>query len=260
MEKSASNEIKKRFCDLSRRSYQNGQYTFTDFLSMADLSDFYEITKLPKDHEFYLSPAGYSVWGGYSDSERCMIRFGNEEELGYEVPFPICCISIKPLQKKFADNLSHRDFLGALINLGIERTELGDILVKDKECFLFAKESMAPLICNELTRVRHTTVQAVVCEFDDNAYAPDIVEGSIQASGFRIDSFLAKVLKLSRNASSELFLSSKVFVNGRLMSNESYQLKESDVISVRGFGKFVFNGSSGSTRKGNHIISYSRYV
>lgn len=68
--------------------------------------------------------AGITLYGGREEAERKILRFGSEAELGYEQPFPICCIRIRPLSAKFADKLSHRDYLGALMNLGIERSTM----------------------------------------------------------------------------------------------------------------------------------------
>ena len=102
--------LKKRFRELARKCYQQNQYTFTGFLSLADLSCFYETEK-------EISYVPYTIWGGSDLCERVMIRFGSEEELGYEEEFPIVCIEVKPLAAKFADELTHRDFLGALMNL-----------------------------------------------------------------------------------------------------------------------------------------------
>lgn len=79
--------------------------------------------------------AGITLYGGREEAERKILRFGSEAELGYEQPFPICCIRIRPLSAKFADKLSHRDYLGALMNLGIERSTIGDILPGEGEAF-----------------------------------------------------------------------------------------------------------------------------
>lgn len=253
-------ESVKRFKDLSERSYRNNQFTFTPFLGLSDISDFYEQTKYPKTHEMALAPSGYTVYGGYENAERCMIRFGNEEELMYEQPFPIVCITVEPLQKKFADELTHRDFLGALINLGIERSELGDILVRDKSCYVFATETMAEVICRDLTRVKHTSVMAKVCEPPKELIESKTENGQLQAKSLRIDGIVAKLCNLSRSKSAELFLSGKVFVDGRLMENESHQLKAGDTLAVRGYGKYKIVSTGGVTRKGNLIIEYERYV
>lgn len=269
-------KMKKRLKDLSDRSYRNNQYTFTSFLGMAELSDFYELERASRskgskeyDEQYILSkdilssgglsPCGYTVFGGYDDAERAVIRFGNPDDLGYEQPFPIACLKIEPLMKKFSDALSHRDFLGALMNLGIERSNIGDILVKDNMCIVFVLESMVDIICHELTRVKHTSVMTRVTEFDNEDYSPNLIPCTLTAKSLRLDSFIAKAYNLSRNDAAGLFVTSKVFVNGRLMSNESAKIKEDDVITVRGYGKLIFKEISGNTRKGNIIISYLKY-
>ena len=102
-----------RLKELADRSYSNGQFTFTDFLSTAELSAFYEKEKELK----FASPLPF---GGCDIAERKIVRFGNPEELGYDQPFPITALCVEPVAAKFSDDLSHRDFLGALMNLGIK--------------------------------------------------------------------------------------------------------------------------------------------
>lgn len=189
-----------------------------------------------------------------------MLRFGDPEEFGYEEEFPLCCIHVTPLMKKFAQDLSHRDFLGALMKLGMERTELGDILVKEREAYLFATEQMAAVICSELTRVSHTSVMAVICDPPEEIMTPQTEEGILQAASLRIDGFVCKLCKLSRATGAQLFVAGKVYVNGKCMENESYLLKEGDKVSVRGYGKFRFLREGGTTRKGNKILEFERFV
>ena len=131
--------------DLAVRSYNNNQYTFTDFLTIAQMSDFYDaVQKLP--------PCGYTVYGGYEGAERVIIRFGKESELLYEQPFPIVYVCIEPLISKFAEDLTHRDVLGAIMNMGMQREKLGDILIKNGKIWVICLENMARLILDELTR------------------------------------------------------------------------------------------------------------
>lgn len=236
-------QMKKRLRELAERSYRGNCYTFTDFLSLAELSCYYEL-------ERELSFAGGKVSGGSEGRERCMIRFGNPQELGYEEDFPIVCLKIEPLMKKFAEDLTHRDFLGALMNLGIERSTLGDIILQEKEAFLFCKESIAPYITENLTRVRHTSVLCKITEEIPAEGEADLKDIKIQIASERIDGVIAKVYKLSRSDSAALFLQKRVFVNGRLCENNSHMLKEQDQVSVRGYGKFIFAGGQGLSKKG----------
>ena len=76
----------------------------------------------------------------------------------------------------------------------------------------------------------------------------------------RLDVIVAKLCHLSRSQSIALFREKKVFVNGYQMENNSSTLKEQDVVAVRGYGKFICDGISGETKKGNLNIQVSKYV
>lgn len=235
--------LKKRFAELAEKCYQKNQFTFTGFLGLADAACFYEM-------ERELSYVPYTVWGGYEEAERVMIRFGSGEMLGYEEAFPIACLKISPLSEKFADALTHRDYLGALMNLGIEREILGDILIEEKNAWIFCAQSMSDFISKNLTKVKHTSVLCEISEELPDFSSRDIQEVKIQIPSERIDGIVAKVYKLSRSESAELFRQKKIFVGGRLCENNSRPLKAGDTVSVRGYGKFEYRGETGISRKG----------
>lgn len=242
--KMETNELlKKRFRELARKSYENNHYTFTGFLGMADMACFYEL-------ERELAFASYKVWGGSEMCERVMVRFGNEEELGFEEGFPIACIMVRPLAAKFADTLTHRDFLGAVVSLGIERSTLGDILVVDNKGYIFCLESMADFIIENLTRVRHTSVLCRRTKEIPETVCGDRQEIRIQVSSERIDGVLAKAFGLSRSEVSSLLGQKKVFVDGRICENSSRTLKGGEKVSARGFGKFEYMGQQNLSKKG----------
>ncbi len=244
---------KERLEELARRSYDSGRFTFTTFLSMAELSDFYEI-------EHSLHYAGPKVWGGSEAAERAVIRFGDPESMGYEEEFPIAILEITPLADKFADDLSHRDFLGALMNLGINRNTLGDIFVRDKHAYLFCRDTMVDYIRENLTRVRHTTVQVRPLENIEELPKPVIREQTVQMQSLRIDAVIAKAYNMSRQTSLELFPRGLVFLNGRICTENSKSVKTGDVISVRGYGKMVLAEVGGLSKKGKLNVVIGIYV
>ena len=99
-----------RLQDLAKRAYRQNIYTYTGFLTPAELAVVYE-----KQADF--SFVGMTCFGGTPECERQMVQFGSEELFGYAGVFPISIILVEPLLDKFAEDLSHRDFLGALMNL-----------------------------------------------------------------------------------------------------------------------------------------------
>ncbi len=245
--------LQKRIIDLANQSYRNNQFTFTPFLSQADQDVFYKSLSS-------LSGISYEMSGGVEGCDRQMVRFGNSDDLGYEEPFPIVCIQISPRLLKYAENLSHRDYLGSLMNLGIERDTMGDIQIKEKTAYLFCHEKVAEYITEHLDKVRHTNVKCDILDTFPQAVLPTLASERLIVSSVRMDLVIAKIYHLSRNDSILLFRQKKIFANGRLMENNSAVLKQGDVISVRGYGKFIFDGVSQETKKGNLNINISRYV
>ena len=236
-------QLKNRFRDLAEKSFRQNMFTFSGFLGLNEQDIFWQT-------EQELRYAGCLLFGGIENTDRQMIRFGNPEELGYEIPFPIVCVHIKPLIAKFADKLSHRDFLGALMNLGIERDTIGDIKVGDKEAYLFCTETIADFICENLTQIKHTHVKCI-----RNAEYKELPEEKpeiqlLQVASLRVDVVIAKVYRQSRGDCLELFKAGKVFVNGRLCENNAKILRQGDVVNARGFGKFLFVAEKGETKKG----------
>ena len=244
---------KKRFLELARKSYNSGIYTFTDFLGLGEQSAFHEV-------ERELSGIPYTAFGGTNGCERVMIRFGSEELCGYEMPFPISIVLCQPLSDKFAEKLSHRDFLGAILNLGIDRSVLGDIAIVDKCAYLFVKEGMAEFVADGLTKVRKTAVKCslVDCAPEDVLY--NTKEVRVQAVGERIDALVAKVFSISRDDSATLFSRGLVFISGKCCESVSHKLKEGDIVSVRGYGRFIYRGVEGHTKKGKLNILIEQYV
>lgn len=246
------NKLQNRFRDLADKSYTQNIYTFSGFLSLAEQDAFLQM-------ERELGHVKWQLFGGTPDCERKMLRFGCVEDLGYEEDYPIACIHICPLLKKFSDDFSHRDFLGALMNLGIERSTLGDIFLKDKEAYLFCQESLTDFICEKLDRVKHTNVRCerISADTELEMNSPEPVE--ITVSSERADSVVAKLYHLSREKSQQLFAEKKIYVDGRLTENLSRILKDGELVTVRGFGRFLYRGMKYETKKGKLCVCAEVY-
>lgn len=236
-------QLKNRLKDLADRSYRQNLYCFTGFLGLGEQECLWGMEK-------ELCGYCYQLWGGYERAERKVVRFGSREELGYEEDYPIACIHIAPLQARFAQDLSHRDFLGALMNLGIERSTLGDIRVGEKEAYLYCLSNMAEYICEHLSQVRHTSVRCDQVTESGDVPQEEPRELVVQVPSLRIDVCLAKVYNRSRGEILEAFQGGRVYVDGRLCENNARQLKGGETVNLRGYGRFVFTGEQRETRKG----------
>lgn len=253
MAQSEEELLKKRLLELADRAYERNQYTFSGFLSPPEVNTFYEI-------EGQIAYINYELFGGVEQAERVMIRFGSEGMFGYLEEFPIACLIVEPLIQKFSDALTHRDFLGALMNLGIERNTLGDIVVKGAKAYLFCMDSMADFIMENLTKVKHTHVRCIRSNETPEEVKPELKEETILVSSERLDGVIAKTYNLSRSQAVEIFREKRVFVDGRLCENNSRVPKSREAVSVRGFGKFLYLGREYETKKGKTAVKIGRYV
>lgn len=237
--------------DISEKSDKNLRYTFTEFLSLDEQS---ALKSIERELCFF------TLFGGASGCERVIARFGNPDEFGYEEDFPIVTLKIQPKLKKFSDELTHRDFLGSLMNLGIERKFLGDIIVKDNCAYVFIIEKFKDYILENLSKVKHTVITIEVAQKipEGELFTTETI--SIPVSSLRLDCLIAGVYNLSRSQVTELFLAKKVFVNGRLIENISHLPKEKDVISLRGFGRFIFSSTGGTSKKGRIYVNLDKFV
>lgn len=239
--------MRKRLRELADKSYRQNIFTFSSFLGLAELDVYYRMEK----ELLFAHPA---LFGGDEQAERKLVRFGSSEEFGYEEAYPISCIHVKPLLAKFADDFSHRDFLGALMHLGIERSCIGDIRVGSREGYLYCLSSMAPFICENLVQIKHTHVRCQVAEQIPGIEGEEPESREIQVSSLRMDGCLSKIYNISRTESLALFQNARVYVDGRLVENNSRTLKDGEVVNVRGYGKFVFDGVKYETKKGKLCI------
>ncbi len=233
----------KRFEELYNRAYERGYNTFSSFLNLEEQSELKK-TYLP-----------CTLFGGYEMAERVIAGFG--EDLS-EDKFPIKCICAKPVMQKFADELSHRDFLGALMNLGIERKLIGDIIVENNQGYIFCVDRIADYICENLERVRHTTVKTDLSDLPKlTQNDPEPIE--IFAASKRLDVLICAIYNLSRNDASKLVASEKVFVNSKLITNASHTVNDNDIVSVRGWGRFVLVDEVKVTKKGRLVLEIKKY-
>lgn len=245
--------LQKHLKDLAERSYQNNMFTFSGFLSLPQQDLLYSM-------QSELSYVPFSLFGGNDCCERKMVRFGAKEILGYNEEYPIMCVKVMPLIEKFADEFTHRDFLGAIMNLGIERSTIGDIILDGKKAYVFCMNQIASFMMEQLEQVKHTHMKCEIV-LDDIAFSgKEPVEKEIIVTSVRIDVIISKLYNISRNQSLQLFSAKKVFVNGRSQESNSYMLKESESVTVRGYGKFDYLGIRYATKKEKICIAILQYV
>lgn len=246
--------FQRRLLDLAQKADRRGIVTFTDFLNLNELNIYHQTAR----ELFFVKSASF---GGYESAERQIIAFIPDALSYREEPpdYPIACVRISARNAKYSD-MSHRDILGAVLNLGIERGMIGDILVGEAQAHIFCLDRMQEFLCSGLTRVKHTQVDAEAVDLTQMDARPkyERIKGTV--ASVRLDSLLALAFGASRSRLAGLIEGKKVFVNAKLVTSSGYSPKEADLISVRGLGKFRYLGAAGETRRGRIAVELEKYI
>ena len=203
----------------------------------------------------YLS---YGFFGGYEDAERQILAISP-----YELEDAEYCIGILNIEVKtgIGKTLSHRDYLGAIMGLGIDRNTIGDIILHTSGAYVFVEMSMIPYIRSQLISIgKYQKIQ--IDEIDlSNVYIEKpkvkVIENTVSA--LRMDTVCAVAFGLSRSECAKLIQGDKARCNG-LLAHVSSLVKEGDVLTLRGFGKAKLKSINGQTKKERTHITIEKYI
>lgn len=252
-----------RIRDLARQADQNGYLTHTGFLSLSEQSFAAGVLAGP---DAVQGGGRHVFYGGTQEADRKILFFlpsylEEEELLAQEETGGgvISCLKIAVRGAHFTKEIGHRDCLGALMHLGIGRDQIGDILLeKDGSCaWVFVPGTMADHICRELVTVGRAHVDIEVTAPDACTARPVLVSRSGSIASVRIDSLIAMVFHISRSAAQDLVTREEVFADGRTVTSSSFSPAPGSRISVRGHGKFIYEGEEKTTKKGRIFVRTS---
>ena len=244
--------IKNRILELARVCYFREVPTNTLFLNLYEQTIFHSLIKaLPK--------LKYVLYGAYEAAERRIVCFlpSYMEEFDFSM---LSLLKISPINLKFAQDLKHKDFLGAIMNLGLERNTIGDIIVSEKEAYVIVLDKVKDIIIKNLEFIKHTKIKVEDLDINSLKEINNTKEENINIASLRLDVLIAGVFNKSRTSVSEYFISNLVFINGKQSTNHSYTIKENDIISVRGLGRFKFIEVIKTTKKARLVAKVLRYI
>lgn len=254
------------FEDMYTLANKRSMPVFSNFLSLNEMGIIYKLFEDKNISENILKNY-VTVFGGYKDAERkmaCFLPDTRYQEVKEE-DFPIGCIKITPVNKKFCDVLSHRDFLGTVMGIGIERNQIGDIIIKKEDSkkfytgYVFCCVDKVPLL-SDITRVRQTSVTAESVDGTNLSLTQEYkdIQGSV--SSMRLDAITAVAVKMSRSRCLSLVKDGNVHINGRLCTENSKIVCDGDILSIRGYGKYKVKMQQSTTKKGRYHITVQQYV
>lgn len=259
--------LKARVLELSQRCFDDGYLTHTQFLTSSEQNLFYEI--LCEEHidvsAHSLNGVHYVFYGGREENDRNVLFFlpyYMDEDAFYEEMSSddvIACLMIEPKNAKFADKLTHRDFLGSLMQLGYERDVFGDIFTDGTTGYIFLLKTVLDQIRENITKIKHTSVIAKEIKTSECPFKQEYEGKSIIVSSLRIDNVVAEAFNISRTLAQEFISQESVFVNGVAAKSNSLSLKEGDRVSIKGKGKFIFGRVESKTRKERFVVSIKLY-
>lgn len=228
-----------RFLDLEELCIKKKTPQFSQFLDPKEAMLF---TKVYKPSAF----VNVRLFGGYSESERCVAGFFPDFLEAEAEEFPISVLEITG-----AKDSAHRDFMGSILGLGIKRAAIGDIVLTKSVCYVFVLETMRDFILLNLSRIGRQKVSVKELKLGE-ADIPQKEFNEIFASvaSLRLDAVVSTAAHLSRSKAVALIEKELVFVNWQPSVNPSRNVETGDVISVRGFGRIRIGEILGETKKG----------
>ena len=199
-------------------------------------------------------------YGGFAGAERTVCAFlpdWQEEEMWLEGDCPI-----KALRCTWSTGtLSHRDFLGSILGLGLDREKIGDLLVGEGECHILVLEDVAGFLAMSLDQAGRVRLKTAPVELAD-LKPPEVKVKPIRdtVSSLRLDAVASSGFSLSRGKAAELISSGKFQLNHRECLKPDRPVAAGDVMSCRGLGKCVLKEVGGPSKKGRIMILLERYV
>lgn len=206
----------------------------------------------------------YALYGGFEESERkcCVFLPDYAQSIDYlkENPdlSPICLLVIK---KDGFSTLSHRDYLGAILGLGIKRETVGDIVVFEKGAAVSVMKNVAPYIVQNLTSVGRGTVSVTVSQ-DFAAYGKKESFETVRCyvSSMRVDGVLSAAFSISRTAACECIRRGEVFLNSVEVTKPDLKVPFSSKLVIHGRGKVIIDTDEGITKKGRQAFTVKKYL
>ncbi len=182
-----------------------------------------------------------------------------KELLAEDVDRAVCALSVKGSKYR---ELTHRDYLGAILRTGLERDAIGDIAVQNEhEAILFCSRTVAGFLCENLKRVANDAVKCCICRigegFTDGRHYQPINE---TVASPRLDCVVAALTDLSRERAQELIRTGLVEVDFEPVERTDLMLSPSVTLSVRGYGRYILRDFPGETRKGRLRLSADKIV
>lgn len=212
----------------------------------------------------------FRFWGGYPQAERKILCLFSEDTWAWDEladkesgdscgQAPVAALFVRGSGFRA---LSHRDYLGALLSLGLERRVIGDICILNQtSAAIFLHIRILTFVTQNLQKVSADTVTVAPLESDAEIPEAKRFETlSLTVASLRLDCIVSAVTGVSREKAKQMIVSGRVEVNFTPVYAPDFFVNADACLSVKGVGRFLFDGTTGSTKKGNARINIRKYL
>ena len=242
---SDSYDVIARLSDLRDQSERRYMHTESAFLNEEELSE--ASARFPESDRIRYD-------GGYPGARKKKVIFLRDEEDDFS---DIVCISADTDQR--FRSIGHRDILGSLMSLQIDRHSFGDFWMEEGRIYLYTSSSMAEFLCSNFLRIANLNVSFEVLE-EHPVQTFYTREFEAVAANARLDSLTAVLAKVSRSEAQRMIRQEKVQVNHRPLVDPAEVCNNDCTISIRGVGRFTFLGVERRTRKDRSVVRFSQDI
>lgn len=228
---------------------------YTDFLNVSEISIVEKILKEEKINN-------YILFAGKNSADRSILIFYPDKfskemvEKNYEKILNVIRIEL-PNNLKY----EHREYLSGIMKLGVRREKFGDIIVNDKGADIIALAEISQYLADglkELTRFQKSKIS--ICNINKLiSVETEFEQIGIIVSSIRLDNFVSELSKSSRRKAEEIIEAGRVFVNSINEIKPSKKINVNDIITIRGKGKFIFDGIEKETKSGRYLLNIRKY-
>lgn len=238
--------------DKIRISKTQNKITNSEFLNEYQIANIEkELVKLKQKEYFF--------FGGYREAVRKILVI-YPEKLDKNVVLKnindiVVAIKVE-LPNEIQGNLKHKDYLGTIMSFGLARERIGDIIVYEKQAYIVVLKENSEYIKNELKqekRFKKAKIEIIdVSKIESKAIEFETI--NISVNSLRLDNIISEILKTSRKIAQEQIEQEKVFINYTAETKSTKNLKENDILVIRGKGKYIIEKFLGKNkkRKGNN--------
>ncbi|MGN0638423.1 MAG: RNA-binding protein [Huintestinicola sp.] len=232
---------------ICERSFAPG---FSGFLSEGELA-------LAEKFLSYMCAEGYELFGGYEGAMRCILCIYPEYMQPEHEAFPLRTVRF---DSRGAASLTHRDYLGSLMALGINRSQTGDILCDDSGAYAVLSPAAAEMAVYNITKIGRVGVKTRYADGEALSREDKFSEITATVASLRLDCVISAALRVSREKAAALIRSGSVSVNHGITESVSENVAEGSILSVRGSGRFILSEIGGTTKKDRLHITIKKYI